>query len=96
MVKTSTRIKQNASSFCEQTTVHGFAYVVDSSNHFVIKIGWFVLVTVFMILACHLIKSSFDDWQDNPTVTTIDSAAFPIENIPFPSVTVCHADPGIR
>ena len=49
-----------------------------------------------MTLACHLVRLSFDDWAANPTVTTTDSAAYPIQNVPFPSVTVCHEDPGIR
>ncbi len=82
--------------FFEQTTINGFIYVADVANHIVVKVGWFVLVIVFMALAMYLVILSFNDWKTNPTVTTIDSAAFPIEELPFPSVTVCQEDQGIR
>ena len=91
-----TKVIQNVEAFCEQTTIHGFLYTVGSGNHLIVKVAWFMIVAVFMTLACFLIKMSFNDWSENPTVTTTDSAAYPIENEPFPSVTICQEDPGIR
>ena len=40
-----------------------------------------------------MINSAFDDWSDHPTITTLDSIAAPIENIQFPTVTVCLDQP---
>ena len=40
-----------------------------------------------------MINSAFDDWSDHPTITTLDSIAAPIEDIQFPTVTVCLDQP---
>ena len=31
----------------------------------------------------------FQDWQNNPVLTTVKSSAFPIKDISFPTVTIC-------
>ena len=41
------------------------------------------------ILAGLLIGNMLKDWEENPTITTLDSIAAPIQEIPFPTVTVC-------
>ena len=28
-------------------------------------------------------------WKDNPTMTTINTTAYPIENVEFPAITIC-------
>ena len=33
---------------------------------------------------------AFSDWQKDPVITSLDSIAAPIENIQFPTVTVCN------
>ncbi len=90
------KLSRNLNAFCEQTTIHGFSYVSDVSNQVVIKVGWGLLISVFLTLASFLIKLSFDDWSENPTLTTIDSDVAPIEELPFPAVTVCQEDRGLR
>ncbi len=39
-----------------------------------------------------MIANMIQDWDENPTITTLDSIAAPIQNIPFPTVTVCPDD----
>ncbi len=89
-------LRENVQQFCLQTTIHGFSYVEDQSNVIVVKAAWFLLIVLFMSLASYLINLSFYDWAENPTITTTDSAVFPIEKMPFPAVTVCQEDDGIR
>ena len=36
-----------------------------------------------------MILSLTHEWEDNPIVTTIKSAALPVTALPFPTVTVC-------
>ena len=31
----------------------------------------------------------YNDWQDHPVITTLDTVALPIEEIEFPAVTIC-------
>ena len=36
-----------------------------------------------------LLLTFFQDWQKNPVLTTVKTSAFPIKDIPFPTVTIC-------
>ena len=36
------------------------------------------------------IHDSLSDWEENPVITTMDSIAAPVNDIQFPTVTVCH------
>ena len=38
------------------------------------------------------IRDSFISWDDQPTITTLDSIAAPIEDIQFPTVTACNEE----
>ena len=29
------------------------------------------------------------EWKDNPTTTTVNTTAYPIENVEFPAITIC-------
>ena len=29
------------------------------------------------------------DWQENPTVTVVNTTSFPIKNVEFPAITIC-------
>jgi hypothetical protein len=37
---------------------------------------------------CSTIKA-YKEWKANPTITTINSTAYPIKNIEFPAITIC-------
>ena len=40
-----------------------------------------------------MINSAFNDWSEHPVITTLDSIAAPINDIQFPTVTVCLDQP---
>ena len=31
----------------------------------------------------------FSEWQTNPYLITLETTDYPVENIPFPAVTIC-------
>ena len=33
--------------------------------------------------------NTYVDWRQNPTITVINTTAYPIQNIEFPSITIC-------
>ncbi len=39
-----------------------------------------------------MIANMLEDWDSNPTITTLDSIAVPIREVPFPTVTICPDD----
>ena len=50
------------------------------------------LVKIHILIFTHSIYSTFKtyiEWQANPTITTIDTTAYPIKNVEFPAITIC-------
>jgi hypothetical protein len=43
-----------------------------------------------------MIHQSVSGWNDNPVITTIESAAYPMKNIQFPTVTICQGKKNIH
>ena len=35
----------------------------------------------------------FSEWEENPTITTIESVTSPIEDLMFPTITLCPKNP---
>ncbi len=81
------RFHKNLQDFCATTTIHGFQYLVDSSLLVIARVLWFLSIAVSFTIAAFLIKQSFDDWFDNPVLTTIESTSAPVEDVPFPGIT---------
>ena len=48
-----------------------------------------IIVAVAFSTAGILINAAFTQWEYNPTLTTLDTIAAPIDEIQFPTVTVC-------
>ena len=49
-----------------------------------------VIIVVAFSTAGVLINSALTQWEYNPTITTLDTIAAPIDDIQFPTVTVCN------
>ena len=37
-----------------------------------------------------MIKESYDDWKQNPIITTTDEFGAPLSDVDFPALTICH------
>ncbi len=48
-----------------------------------------MIIVAGFVIASSMIVNMVQDWEDNPTITTLDSIATPIKEIQFPTVTVC-------
>ena len=81
--------------FLESTTVHGFVYL-NRRNSFCARIFWSCIILTGFSIAGYMIYNSLVDWDANQTITTLDSIATPIQEVQFPTVTVCpheHSPP---
>ena len=74
--------------YLEATTVHGFSYV-NRRNSICTRIFWTVIIVAGFSMAGYLIIESLNDWESNQTITTLDSIATRIQEVQFPTVTVC-------
>ena len=74
------------SKFCNSSTVHG-TYFWWESRTIIGKFIWVCIVVLGIGSSALIINNSFVAWQTNPVITSV--AQIPIEQIPFPSVTIC-------
>ena len=49
----------------------------------------FLKIWVTCPIAISLIYHSLEDWKNDQTITSLDSISHPIQNVQFPTVTVC-------
>jgi hypothetical protein len=44
------------------------------------------------------VKKFFLEWNENPGIITVETTDYPVENITFPTVTVCRdaSEPGME
>ena len=60
-------------TYLEASTIHGLAYI--STNRKVIRLLWTIVVTAGFIGAGILIYQSFEDWNEDPVKTTIETVS---------------------
>ncbi len=59
-------------AYCEETTLHGFAYFVKAPR-LVERILWVAVVIGFATYAGHIIGIAIKDWNEHPTATYIQT-----------------------
>ena len=72
-------------TFLESSTIHGLSYIATTRKF--VRILWILIVIAGFIGAGFIINESFQNWQDSPVTTTIET--LPKSQIEFPKVTVC-------
>ena len=78
--------------YLKATTIHGFIYF-GKENSIITRLFWGCVTSIGFVIAACLINASYDNWNIDQTVTTLDSIAAPITEVQFPTVTVCpHPD----
>ena len=85
------RIKADICSYFTETTVHGFRYIVEGRD-LVERLFWVTVIVTGFVLSGILIQQSFENWEDTPLQTTIETVSLPIEQLDFPAITVCNPD----
>ena len=81
-------ISRTSSQYAEQTTIHGFWYLAQSS-HGLEKLLWLTVVSIAVFFSVFQTCSLYSQWQKSPVITTLESIALPIKDIEFPAVTIC-------
>ena len=71
--------------FLNTSTIHGLSYISISRKWS--RLFWILVVIGGFTGAGILIYESFDNWEQSPISTTIET--LPVSKITFPNVTVC-------
>ena len=72
--------------FSQSSTIHGVPFWTEAKS-LVAKALWVFIVFLGIGAAAFLIWNNFDSWAANPVVVSV--VQVPIEQAPYPSVTVC-------
>ena len=84
-------IRKDIYSYFEETTVHGFRYVVGGRN-VLERCFWIAVIAVGFYASSEIILRSFKAWDQTPVQTTIRTISMPIEELDFPTITVCNPE----
>ena len=87
--KSSNDFNRTFKSYSSKSTLHGVTYLCDEDSLGVERILWGIIVFVGLAFTIFHLIILFDEWQDSPTVTTLNTSFFPIRDIKFPQVTIC-------
>ena len=78
-----------AKQYAAATSIHGITYIFEGGRLFLERILWVVLVVLASILAWRLSEPLFENFSQNPVLTTVSTSGYPIENVEFPAITIC-------
>ena len=71
--------------FLELSTIHGLYYISSAKN--CARVFWVFIVLGGFLGAGYMIYTSFDNWEQSPMSTTIET--LPISDIILPNISVC-------
>ena len=81
-------LKEDLVGYFTETTVHGFRYIVEGRNVFE-KLLWILFIAVGFIFSGMTVYNAYQYWESHPVETTIDAVGVPVQELPFPAITVC-------
>ena len=85
------RLMIGLSGFLSETSLHGFKYLGPNHGWFS-KVIWGSVILLFMFYAVFSVLNAYNDWQENPVITSVESIDSSLNEIQFPTLTFCHDD----
>ena len=82
-------MKQHLKDYASVTTAHGIAYLAEDGRPKLEKVFWIVIVLLALVFSYYQCATLYNQWQDDPVITTLDTVSLPIHEIEFPAVTIC-------
>ena len=75
--------------YSEYSTIQGVIYIFQKQQTACGKIFWSLVVFLMLALGTYWSFKAFNNWQDNPVITTVKTSAYPVNGIEFPAITIC-------
>jgi hypothetical protein len=82
------RILLTAKGYASQSTIHGIAYISDE-RFGISRLLWICAVIASLSFTAFQTTSLYNEWQNEPVITTLETIALPIKEIEFPAITIC-------
>ena len=87
--KSCNDVRRTCKSYASKSTVHGLSYLSDDDTSGFEKCLWGFIIILGLALTTFQLVLLFDEWEDSPLITTLDTSFYPIDEIQFPQVTIC-------
>ena len=84
-------LKRYVRGYFSETTVHGFRYIIEGRNIYE-RIAWAIFVVLGFAWSLYIILSAFESWEKHPVQITVDEVSVPVQELPFPAITVCDTE----
>lgn len=81
-------LQEDLKRYFSETTVHGFRYVVEGRNRLE-RLVWVLFILFGFTYTAYLVYNAYVDWERHPVQTTIDEVGLPVQELPFPAITLC-------
>ena len=89
--KIKKELKNTLIGYFSETTIHGFRYVIEGRN-ILERLVWIVFIAIGFAFSISIILQAFQSWENDPVQTTIGQVSVPIQELPFPAITVCDTE----
>ena len=84
-------VNKDLIAFLQETTVHGFRYLVDGRN-ILEKLAWACAIMFGFCFCLSIFIDAWDVWDNDPVETTIDELGLPVTELDFPAITICDTE----
>nr|CAD7406772.1 unnamed protein product [Timema cristinae] len=76
-------------NFCLLTSQHGYKYIAEPGRTIFERLLWGSMVLSALVIAVTIILNSWEMFNKRHTMTSIETANYPLWNVPFPAITIC-------
>lgn len=88
-IKPSRPFSKTLIEYSSSSTTHGIFYIFERDRLVLERVLWFAVVIIAIMFAVSWSLLAYYEWQDVPMLTTISTTGLPIQDVPFPSITIC-------
>ena len=89
MTKIPKKFERILENYGTSATLHGISYIFKRNSRLLERPIFILAVIGAVSFAIWSSRDIYISWKSDPVLTTIENFAYPIENIPFPSITIC-------
>ena len=86
----SKTFEQRYRLFCQETSLHGWKYLIDQPLSSWRTAFWIVTLSFFGGLCAHFVHTNLRSFIDSKISTTIETTTTSLNELDFPSVTFCN------
>ncbi|XP_034256210.1 sodium channel protein Nach-like isoform X2 [Thrips palmi] len=85
-------VRQTINEFSENTSIHGVHYITEHGRRWIERLVWIVTELVCIVGAVFMLLYLLYKFQDNPTMTRVESSFHQLADLPFPAITLCNVN----